>query len=170
MISGKYSKAFFEAALEENQLDLAVSEFDRFMTLFTEAERVLLSPTVSAKEKNAVVETMQLEGLIRSFVLLLIEKDRLSFVREIRARFDEMVEEYHKTATAYVTTAVAMDDAQIADLKARLEASAGLKIKLVCEIDADLIGGMVIRIGDKVLDGSVRNKLQNMLESIREIK
>ncbi|MDO4754313.1 MAG: ATP synthase F1 subunit delta [Bacillota bacterium] len=170
LVAKKYSQAIFEAAVEEDQLAEVVSEFRRFVPLFDEAKSVLLSPTVHLKEKMSLIEVMQLEGLMRSFAFLLLEKDRLAILHEIKLHFDRMVEEHEKTATAYITTAVSPDDRQIEMLREKLEHSTGLKINIVSEVDARLIGGVVIRIGDKVLDGSVRKKLENMLESIREIK
>lgn len=170
LVAKKYSKAMFEAAVEEEQLQVVVGELERFVPLYHEAKRVLLSPSISVKDKHSLVETMQLAPLVRSFVMLLIEKDRLSLFDEIKYIFDRMVEEKEKTATAYVKTAVRLEEDQISALKSALEQSTGLHIKIASEIDESIIGGMVVRIGDKVLDGSVRNKLDSMLEKIREIK
>lgn len=170
LVAKKYSQAIFEAAVEEDQLQDVVAELERLVPLYHEAKAVLLSPTVSVKDKFALVETMQLAPLVRSFMCLLIEKGRLSMFDDMKLIFDGMVEEKEKMATAYIKTAVKVGDEQIAQLKSALEKSTGLRIKVVPEVDESIIGGMVIRIGDKVLDGSVRNKLDNMLEKIREIK
>lgn len=170
LVAKTYAKAMFESALEENALNTVIAEFERFMPMYEEAKGVLRAPTVSDRDKRALLETMQLEGLFRSFVFLLLEKDRLHSVHEIKRHFDDMAEEHGKIARAYVQSAVPLEEGQIASLKERLEKSTGYTIKIESEVRPEIIGGIVVRIGDKVLDGSVRSKLDNMLESIREIR
>lgn len=170
VVSRKYSNALFEAAVEENSLESTRAELARFASLYSEAESVLLAPAVSKSDKRAILETMQLSGLVAGFAGLLLEKDRLAIVRDVKDDFDDMADERSKIAKAVVKTVVPLSEKQKSDLKSNLETATGLNIKLDIELDPTIIGGIVVRIGDKVLDGSVKSKLENMLESIREIK
>ncbi len=170
VVSRKYSTAVFEAALEDGTLEQTKAELERFVELYGEAEAVLLAPSISKQDKRLLLGSMQLSGLVNGLVNILLEKDRLGIVREIKFGFDEMADEHARIAKAVVSTVVPLNDGQLSELKKNLENATGLSIRLETEIDQAIIGGLVVRIGDKVLDGSVRSKLEKMLESIREIK
>lgn len=170
LVARKYAKAIFESAEEEGALDQVIEEFERFMPMFGEARRVLLSSTIATGEKKSLVEAMQLEGLFHSFVYLLLDKERISLIPDIYRDFRGMVEEKKRIARALVESAVPLDDAQKKALQSSLEKSTGKTVILESRVVPEMIGGVVVRIGDKVLDGSIKSKLEDMLESIREIK
>lgn len=170
VVAKVYADALFAAAVEENMLETVASDFQAFMGFFQEAKHLLLSPTIKQADKKALLETMTGEGAFANFVWLLFEKDRLSIIEDAKRIFDEKVDEKNLIVKAYVSSAVALSDAQRAEIKQKLDASTGFQTVIIDSVNPALIGGLVIRIGDKVLDGSVKSKLDSLLERMREIK
>lgn len=170
VVAKVYADALFAAAVEENMLETVVSDFQAFMGFFAEAKHLLLSPTIKQADKKALLETMTGEGAFANFVWLLFEKDRLPILEDAKRIFDERVDEKNLIVKAYVSSAVKLSDAQKVEIKKKLDASTGFRTVIIDSVNPALIGGLVIRIGDKVLDGSVKSKLDSLLESMREIK
>ncbi len=170
LVSKRYATAFFEVAKESGKLDAYVSEFDRFMVHFGEAERVMLENCIAKADKAKIIDCMQLEDFMHSFAMLLLQKGRLDLVYEIKKEFDFLVGEERGVARALVTSATELSDEEVSALKKNLEKATGLSLEIDLEIDESIIGGLVIKMKDKVLDCSVKSRLENMLQSIREIK
>ncbi len=170
LVSKRYAHALFEAAKEEGALDFCASEFNRFMSLYQEAEHLFLESALPKRKKEQLLDTMQLEGLVHSFVRLLLQKGRLELVRDMKAEFDMLLDEDRGVARAFVTSAIPLNDVELKMLQSNLEKTTGLSLEITCDIDERIIGGLVIRIKDRVLDCSVKSKLENMLKCIQEIK
>ena len=109
----------------------------------------------------------KLSGDAENFVRVLAENGRLDVVTEIRTHFEALKNEREGTLEAEVTTAFEMDQAQIADLVARLEKRTGRKVKARVSVDKSLIGGVKVVIGDKVIDGSARAQLSALENALK---
>ena len=109
----------------------------------------------------------KLSGDAENFVRVLAENGRLGVLAEIRTRFEALKNEREGTVEAEVYTAFEMEQAQVADLVARLEKSTGRKVKARVSVDKSLIGGVKVVIGDKVIDGSARAQLSALENALK---
>jgi F-type H+-transporting ATPase subunit delta len=124
----------------------------------------------AAKVAGLIISVLsgKLTGETENFVRVLAENGRLEVLAEIRGQYEALKNEREGVVEAEITTAFDMDQAQLADLVARLEKKTGRKVKARVSVDASLIGGVKIAIGDKVIDGSARAQLgalENALKS-----
>jgi F-type H+-transporting ATPase subunit delta len=132
------------------------------------------NPEVNAAITNPRVDRKQLEALMlalggdksgeqgRNFIKLLVEGQRLTLLPEIAALFETMRAEEEKSVDVTVTSAFELNDAQKQKIASAMKQRTGREIRLNCEIDRNLLGGVVIRAGDKVIDGSARTKLSEL--------
>lgn len=136
-------------------------------------ERVRLAvgdPNLSAAKSAGLIISIlagKLSGDAENFVRVLAENGRLGVVAEIRTHYEALKNEREGTMDAEVYTAFEMDQAQVADLVARLEKSTGRKVKARVSVDKSLIGGVKVVIGDKVIDGSARAQLAALENALK---
>lgn len=177
LISKTYGEALFEVAVEEGIVDSLFQEVEAVHAVFQENDeyvRLLNHPKIPVDQKVSMLEEVfkgraskQLTGLLTTVA----EKGRFSEIEGILGYFEERVREYKKIGTAYVTSAVELTQKQKASLEKRLlETTAYQSFRIDYSVDAGLIGGMVIRIGDRVVDSSIRTKLGNMAKELSKIQ
>ncbi len=130
---------------------------------------VLLHPKVSRPEKAALLDKA-LEGrvhpLVRELLHLLVEKGRLSYLPEIADQFDQLADESHGVVRVQVASFLPLTTAQQEALSARMSARTGKKVDLRYREDRSLKGGMAVRLGDQVMDGSVATRLKRLKEEL----
>lgn len=173
LVSKTYGEALFDLAIEEDKLDV-ISEEVRFVsdTLAENRDlfRLLNHPKITVEEKIKVVENIfkgRLSDTMTGFLVLVAQKGRNGELPEILSYFSKKVKEYKNIGVASVTSATALSDGQKADMEKRLlEITGYVSFETRYEVDESLIGGMVIRIGDRVVDSSIRTKLDNMAKAL----
>jgi F-type H+-transporting ATPase subunit delta len=173
LISKTYGDALFELALETDKLDTLQEEVEAVReVLHTNQEfiKFMCHPRISTEEKNTVI-TNVFEGKVSEeltgFFLTVQSKGRFSEIDNILSYFVDRCREYKKIGVAYVTSAVPLKDSEKKAVEDRLLETTDYKSFLMnYEEDASLIGGMVIRIGGRVVDSSVKTKLNNMAKSL----
>lgn len=177
LVSQTYGTALFEVAVEEGTMDSMMEEVQSVLAIFQENEeyvKLLNHPKIPMEEKVSLLETAfkgkvsdQLTGLLTTVV----EKGRFSEVEEILNFFVKEVREYKKIGTAYVTSAALLTDGEKAEVEKRLLATTSYEsFRIDYQVDESLIGGMVVRIGDRVVDSSIRTKLSNMAKDLSKIQ
>ena len=177
LISKTYGDALFDLALEENRIDDYVAEVDALLTIFRdnpELSKLLNHPKISKEEKITVVGQI-FEGKISKELLglinMIVEKDRNNAMEDIFKYFIDRVKEYKNIGVAKVTSAVELSDAQKSQVEKRLLETTGyVKFEISYDVDKDLIGGMVIRIGDRVVDSSIRTRLYELTKELNKIQ
>ena len=177
LISKTYGDALFELALEEDRIDDYVAEVDAMLTIFRdnpELSKLLNHPKISKEEKITVVGQI-FEGKISKELLglinMIVEKDRNNAMEDIFSYFIDRVKEYKNIGVAKVTSAIELSDAQKAQVEKRLLETTGyVKFEISYDVDKDLIGGMVIRIGDRVVDSSIRTRLYELTKELNKIQ
>jgi F-type H+-transporting ATPase subunit delta len=178
MISGNlttlarpYASAAFEYALEND----ALSEWDEMLKnaayiVENPAIKTLLrSPAVTAEQMVDLFDTVLAKVLDRqkkNFIDLLAANKRLPLLPDIAALFENLKAEYEKTVTVSVVSAVSLDEAYQQKLVKSLTKRLQRQVSLQCEVDPALLGGAVITAGDRVIDGSIRGKLNRLFESL----
>lgn len=164
-VARPYAEAVFDLAQ-------SAGELDRWSEMLAFAAAVAGDDAVRALDANPRVGRDQLEGLVldicgerlnehaRNMVRLLIENDRFAVLPEIAAHFEALKAEAQRIVNAVVTSAFELDEAQKTRLAAALEKKLGRKVELETRTDGSLIGGVVVKAGDTVIDGSIRGRLR----------
>ena len=177
LVSKTYGDALFELALEKNQMDSMLEEVRAVSSLLRENEeqtKLMNHPKVVKEEKMEVIEnifkgrvSMELVGLMR----MIVEKGHFNELDSVFVYFIERVKEYKNIGTAYVTSAMELSDAQKQAVEKRLlDTTRYVKFEMHFKVDASLIGGMTIRIGDRVVDSSIKNKLNDLTRELTKIQ
>lgn len=177
MISKTYGDALFELALEENAVDSLAEEVQMVLNVLEENEelmKLLHHPKIVKEEKIKIIQDIfkgRVSDNLTGFLEIIVDKDRYNEIPSIFRFFLDLVKEYKNIGVAYVTTAVELKDAQKEDLKKRLlETTKYETFEMHYQTDASLIGGMVIRIGDRVVDSSIKSKLEEMSRNLMKIQ
>jgi F-type H+-transporting ATPase subunit delta len=166
----RFAEAAFAVAQEAQQLDAWLAALDQAAAIFEDhaAALFLTSPVVPAEKKRAV-----LSGLLPNvspeavrFLAILARRDRLELVPEIAQVFRRLLNEHRGIAVAQVTTAVPIDERQKATIASRLGQRVGKAVTLETRIDPSILGGVIAQIGDNVLDGSVRGRLERLRRAL----
>jgi len=159
----RYSQAVFEIALETKELDRWQSDLRKIVGIVGDAAFMALleSPKFHFADKARLLSE-RLEGinpLALNLVLLLVTRGRLDIIGDIADEYQRLLDSYRGIEQAEVITAIPLSDEDELKLAEHLGAIVGKKVVLKSEVDSRLIGGIVARIGDKLLDGSTRSKL-----------
>lgn len=177
LVSKTYGEALFKLAMEENTLDQMAEEAKVVLEAFQEnpeLSRLLNHPKISQEEKVKVVEGIfqgNFSDSIVGFLVLIVEKGRYNEIDGIFQYFLAEVMEYKNIGTANVTSAFPLNENQKEEVESRLlQVTKYVEFVMNYEVDPDLIGGMIIRIGDRVLDGSIRTKINEMSKELAKIQ
>ena len=166
IVSRRYSEALFELAKEENKIEILLEQLELLKKVFQQNPNiysVLGHPEVSVKEKQSSIDELFsdiFEEEICNVLKLMIEKDRLSYLDSIVDDFNELYLRYSNTVRVNVASAVELANEQKDELAAKLINMMGKDVILQYEIDKSLIGGLLIKLEDKVIDTTVKGKLE----------
>ncbi len=167
-VARRYATALFEIARERGQIDAFEHELKRVTTTLTgtrEARRTWEHRLIPPAEKKDILNRLfgqELSDTFRGFLHVVIEKHREKYLEAIRDHYQALADGERQVVEVLVTSARKLKDEQRAMLVGRLEASLGKNVRLVEKTDPSLLGGLVIRIGDQKIDGSVRQKLMRL--------
>lgn len=177
LISKTYGEALFELAIEEQKLDVLFEEAKAVRDILRENAdfgKLLSHPKIPREDKVKVSEEVfqgRVSGELTGFLVLIIEKDRSTEIDAILTYFIDRVKEEKHIGVAFVTTAVELDKATQMKVKQRLlETTKYKEMEMHYTVDASIIGGMVIRIGDRVIDSSITTKLNELKKQLLKIQ
>ena len=177
LVSKTYGDALFELAVEEDKLDTIQEEVEVVMEVFTANEdfvKLMVHPRISKEEKASVLEKVlggRVSDELTGFLMTVENKGRFGQVEEILSYFIDRVREYKKIGVATVTSAVPLKDSEKKAVEERLlEMTAYESFIMTYDEDSSLIGGLVIRIGDRVVDRCIKTKLGSMAKSLSAIQ
>jgi len=160
----RYAQAVFEIALERKELDRWQSDLRKIASLGEDAGVIafLESPKLHFDDKAKLLSEQlgDMNPLALNLVYLLVIRGRLNMVGDIAEEYQRRLDNYRGIEQAEVTTAVAIDDEDKQRLAEHLGAVVGKKVVFKTEVDSSLIGGIIARVGGKLLDGSTRSKLE----------
>lgn len=164
-----YGDALFELAVEEGKLDGLTEEVKELTQIWKENEdlgKILTHPEIAKEEKKRILTSVfsgKLSSDMEGFLLLLIQKDRIGNLEEICTRFIDRMKEYRGIGVVMVTSAVELNSEQKQKLEQKLLESTGYKeLEVSYSVNPELIAGLIIRIGDRVVDSSFQLKLTEM--------
>jgi F-type H+-transporting ATPase subunit delta len=174
-IAGRYALALFELAVQENAVDAVSTQLDKFESLLagsSDLTDLIKNPTFSAGDQvraiNAVLDKAKIAGIGANFIRLVASKRRLFAVSSMITAYRSLVARERGEVTAHVTVAEALNDKNKASVQAALDAATGKKVTLVEKIDPSIIGGLIVRLGSKMVDSSVRTKLNSIKLAMKE--
>ena len=170
----RYAQAAFEVANEKNNLDEWQSDLRKVSGLLKDAEvsSLVENPKLSFELKAELVREKlgKINPLVLNLCYLLISKGKLKNIEHVANEYERLVNEHRGIKHADVITAVPIDDEDKKKLVARLEAITGTKVAVEIQVDPELIGGIVARIDGRLIDGSIRNKLELLRKELAETR
>lgn len=189
LVTGTYGEALFELAVEEKMENAMLEEVEAFQTILKdnpEFSNMMNHPKIPREEKIKTLEyimsqkyaprdemIMAKESIfsfskeLTGFLVLILQKDRYGEIDGILDFFVNKMKEHMKIGTAYVTTAVTLKDSQKTEIEKKLLATTSyVKMEIHYNEDPSLIGGMLIRIGDRVVDSSIKSKLNKLTKEL----
>ena len=176
-MAGRYATALFELARETNSIDAVKADLERFDALVGESadlNRLVRSPVFSAEEQlqalAAVLVRAGIGGLAAKFLKLVTANRRLFAARDMVRSYRELVALHKGEATAEVTVAEPLKDDHAAALKSALKAVSGKDVDLNLKIDAAIIGGLVVKLGSRMVDTSLRTRLNAIRHAMKEAR
>ncbi|WP_319763789.1 F0F1 ATP synthase subunit delta [Maridesulfovibrio sp.] len=176
IVSRRYAKALFSVGQKQGEADLAaygkaLTELSQILEDSPEALRLFQNPVFSAEEKKAVLgkllEKTSAGPVVKNFCSLLADKGRLPVIPEIASDYAGMLDNVQGVVRGKLVTAIKLTVKRQKEIKARLEEQLKSKLELEFGMDKDILGGVVLQVGDKVLDASIRAQLQMMKEQIK---
>ena len=177
LVSKTYGDALFELATEENKEDILLEEAVEIKKLLNENDefvKMMNHPQISREEKETIVENVfkgRVSDDMAGFLRLLVTNGRFSELESVLDYFIAKIKDFKKIGIAYVATPLALSDSQKSDIEKKLlDTTSYEKMEMNFEIDETLIGGMTIRIGDRVVDSSIRSKLNKLTKDLKQIK
>ena len=173
-IARRYAKALLIIGKEDNEAETYKEELDRFSDLITsekELEQAITNPLYYAGDRKkvlqAVIDKVNISKVMASFLLLLFDKGRFGFLSDINEFYKKLADELKGVVRASLVSATELSSETVEKIRTTLSKKTGKDIILEVEQDPSLIGGIVSRIGDLVLDGSIKTQLLNMRESLK---
>lgn len=177
LVKAAYGDALFELAVEENKADVLLEEAQAILKVFSEngeLVKFLNHPKIETTKKQEVIENIFkqfVSGDMIGFLTLVVSKGRYNDIPDILSYFIDKVKEYKHIGVAYVTSASELSDRQKEEVEAKLLKTTGYKsFDMNYLVDKELIGGMVIRIGDRVVDSSIKTKLSELTKELLKIQ
>lgn len=164
----RYASALFAVAVRGKELEGAEKDLATVVQVWDANPQIaaaMARPQVPMEAKRRVWQRL-LEGnvgaLMQRFIAMLVDKRRIDLLPEVGSEFQRLSDQYRRVMRARVTTAVPLSPDQAEALKARLAGDTGQTVVLLPEVDPSIVGGAIVRIGDRILDGSVRGQLESL--------
>jgi F-type H+-transporting ATPase subunit delta len=168
-VAGRYATALFELANEQNRLDEVDHDLGKFQGMLDQSEdlsRLVKSPAFAAEEQEralgAVMDWASIGATTGNFLKVVTRNRRLFAADDIINTFRTLLARHRGEVSAEVRSAIALTEEQLNSLKERLKATHGANVRLDAKVDPSLLGGLVVRVGSRMFDSSLKTKLANL--------
>ncbi len=166
-----YARSLFEVAREQGRLDLLRGQLGEFATAVDENRDLqvfFFSPYFSTEEKKNGLSKMldDADPALTNFLELLLENHRMPAIFRIRRQFDRLWEEENRLLPVHVTSATKLSKATVAKIGKRIGEQTGRKVELTTRIEPDILGGLVVQVGNSILDASIANRLEQLRKQV----
>ncbi len=170
-IASVYARSLFEVAQEQDKLDTVRDEIGEFADALNgsrELQVFLFSPYFSSQEKSDGLDKAISGGdeTVVNFLKLLVEKHRMPVIFRIRSELDQLWEEENRMLPVTVTSAVELDEGTVKQIGDRIAEQTDRNVDLSSRVDPDILGGIIVQVGNSVLDASIRNRLENLRKQV----
>ncbi|MBF7096154.1 ATP synthase F1 subunit delta [Alkalibacter mobilis] len=176
LVGKKYSQALLEVAKEQKIVDEIYEQFRMVMRSFRDNLKlweILILPSTQTDEKKIILEKIykdQINGYLYNFLMLSVDKNRIEDIKDVFDSFRELYFAENNLVEANVVSAIELDEKDKERLKDKLEKKYNKTVMLTTEIDKSIIGGLIVYIGDQVIDGSVKRKISLLKNELKEIR
>jgi F-type H+-transporting ATPase subunit delta len=174
-VAGRYATALFELARDQKSIDSVRADVDKFASLLADnpdLTRLVRSPVFTAQEQgkalDAVLAKAGIGGITANFLRVLTANRRLFAVNDVIRAFRVLVAKFRGEATADVTVAEPLSDKNLDALKASLKSVTGKDVDLNVNVDPSIIGGLIVKLGSRMVDSSLRTKLNSIKHAMKE--
>lgn len=175
-MAGRYASALFELALESNAVDAAKADLDKFDALIADCadlDRLVRSPVFGADEQakavTVVLARAGISGIAANFIKVVASNRRLFAVRDMIRAYRAQVARHKGEVSARVTVAENLSDAHRAAIKDALKAVTGKDVDLDVRVDPAIVGGLIVQLGSRMVDSSLRTKLNAIKHAMKEV-
>jgi F-type H+-transporting ATPase subunit delta len=170
-IAQVYARSLFEVAKEQDKLDVVREQLGQFADAL-DANRELsiyfFSPYFSTEEKKEGLGRLlsDVDPVVENFLELLVENHRMPAIFRVRREFERLWEQENHLLPVTITSAVALDEATVKSIGETIGQQTGERVELTANVDPDVLGGLIVRVGNSILDASIRNRLENLRRSV----
>ena len=172
-IAEVYARALFEVAKEHGVVDQTHDQLGQFAQALDDNRDLAVfffSPYFSTEEKKDGLKraVTGAEPIFMNFLETLVERHRMPAIFRIRIRYQELWDDEHKLLPVQVTSAVQLEEATVRSIGDRIGEQTGREVELSSEVDPDILGGIVLRVGNFILDASIRNRLEQLRKQVAQ--
>ena len=170
-IAQVYARSLFEVAKEQGKLDVVKEQLGQFADALDENRELatfFFAPYFSTQEKEDGLGRL-LDGadpVVENFLKLLIENHRVPVIFRVRREFETLFDQENSLLPVTITSAVRLDDATVKSIGDAIGKQTGQQVELTANVDPDVLGGLIVRVGNSILDASIRNRLENLRRSV----
>src|SRR3954451_25228727 len=170
-IAAVYARSLFEVASERFKLDTVREQLGQFSDVLDETRELqvfFFSPYFSTTEKEDGLDREVADGdeIVVNFLKLLIENHRMPVIFRLRRAYEELWQDENQLLPVTVTSAVELDQATVQQIGDRIAEQTGRRVDLSATVDPEILGGMVVRVGNSILDASIRNRLEQLRKQV----
>ncbi|HYB23734.1 MAG TPA: ATP synthase F1 subunit delta, partial [Solirubrobacteraceae bacterium] len=168
-----YGRSLFQVAREQGKLDELREQLVQFAQALEDNRELAVfffSPYFSTNEKQSSLDRLLVgaDPVFVNFLKLLIDNHRMPVIYRIRHEYERLWDEENKTLPVEITSAIALDEGTTASLGRTIGERAGRKVTLSARVDPDILGGIIIRVGNSILDASIRNRLEQLRRHVAQ--
>ncbi|HEY2397538.1 MAG TPA: ATP synthase F1 subunit delta [Solirubrobacteraceae bacterium] len=172
-IAKVYARSLFEVAREQGKLDQLREQLGQFVDALNEYRELAIfffSPYFSVAEKEQALGRVLVdaEPILSNFLSLLIEKHRMPVIFRIRDAYEQMWEQENRMLAVEITSAIELDPDTLEQLSQEISERTARKVKLATRVDPEILGGLVVRVGNSILDASIRNRLEQLRSHVAQ--
>jgi F-type H+-transporting ATPase subunit delta len=168
-VAGRYASALFDLAHEQNELDSVDQDLGKFQAMLDASDdlkRLVQSPAFAAQDQDralkAVMDWASVGATTSNFLRVVARNRRLFAAEDMIKNFRQQLAQHRGELSAEVQSAQPLDDEQLGALKDQLKSSFGKDVRITAKVDPSLLGGLVVRVGSRMFDSSLRTKLMNL--------
>ena len=175
VIANRYAEALFQLSEEENITKEIYNELHYVVEVIKnnkELDNVLKSPLVAKNEKTQLIEALfnnKINNDLKNFLKILVEKGRISSLKSIELTFKELLNDKHNIIEGTVISAIALTEKQVKELEEKLSKKYNKNVTLENEVDQSILGGVLVRLGNTQIDGSVKTRLNNIKDQLTQV-
>ena len=170
-IAQVYARSLFEVAEEHDKIDVVRDQLGQFTDALAESRELELfffSPYFSTEEKKEGLDKAVdgADELVRNFLAVLIENHRMPALMRVRREYDRLWQEANQMLPVQVTSAIELDEETVRHIGEQIGDQTDRRIDLTSRVDPDILGGIVLRVGNSILDASIRNRLEQLRKQV----
>ena len=175
VIANRYAEALFQLSEEENITKEIYNELHDVVEVIKnnkELDNVLKSPLVAKNEKTQLIEALfnnKINNDLKNFLKILVEKGRISSLKSIELTFKELLNDKHNIIEGTVISAIALTEKQVKELEEKLSKKYNKNVTLENEVDQSILGGVLVRLGNTEIDGTIRTRLNGLKNQLSQV-